>query len=205
MSRCSRIIRYAGLMLSVAVLLGVGLGCGRDVRLAGRKLRTVVVKAVNHYGVTLDERASAEQVAYVLLRAIRDDVRAVTPAEREAALDVQFDLAAANEIQARNRSSMARDEWVYNVVYRWVPTVSHYVGDFETEWDNARVRFVRRGPEPAKDPPSPNAECEVAMTVADPNGDPNAQVVIVVWLAQDKGFWRVLHLGFDPKRRSVGS
>jgi hypothetical protein len=47
-------------------------------------------------------------------------------------------------------------------------------------------------------------ECEVLMEVDDPSGDPNARVVMIVYLARDKGFWRVLHLGFDQTRRSIG-
>ena len=46
-------------------------------------------------------------------------------------------------------------------------------------------------------------ECELAIEVDDPSGDPNARVVMLVWLAQDKGLWRVMHFGFDPETRKV--
>jgi len=188
---------------------GLGLtlwgGCSRDVRLAGRKLRSVTVGTATHYGVTLDQNASPQQVTYVLLRAIRDDFLARSEPEREAALDKQFDICAANRIAARNRVPANRDELIYNVVYRWTPTVSHYAHDFETEWGKAQERFVLKGPRPLRGSNNGPMECEVLTEVDDPGGDPNARVVLAVYLVQDNGFWRVLHLGFDTRRRSIGN
>ena len=119
-------------------------GCSRDVRLTGRTIPSVTVRAVTHYGVTLDEPASPEQVAYVLLRAIRDDFLAGDEAAREAALAIQFDVCAARELAARNPTSAHRDEFIYSIVHHWTPTVSHYVHDFEPDWAKSQGRFVRR-------------------------------------------------------------
>ena len=203
MTRIQLLKSLASPVMACALVLHAG--CSRDVRLAQRKVRTVTVEAKTIYGVTLDESASPQQVTHVLLRAIREDFLATTAEEREAALDKQFDICAANVIQSRNRGSMARDEFVHNVVYRWTPTVSHYVNDFDTEWEKAKPRLVRVVKKPA-DLSGPNAStCEVAIEVADPDGDPNAGVIIVVWLAQDENLWRVVHLGFEPGRRSLGS
>ena len=189
--------------LSLVFGLCVLTGCNRDVRLAGHHLRDAKVGTVAHYGVTLDENATPQQVAYVLLRAVRDDFLARTPEDREKALDVQFDLCAANEIETRNRTAMSRTEYLYNVVYRWTPTVSHYVHDFETEWEEADKRFILHTPLSNANSTSKAKECSVLMGLNDPGGDPNARVVMVVWLVRDKGFWRVLHLGFDPTRRTL--
>lgn len=178
-------------------------GCNRDVRLDDQKVRSVTVRSVTLYGVTLGEQASPEQVAFAVLRAIREDFEATTAKEREAALDKQFDLCAANEIQAKNHGSLERDPFVHNVVFRWTPTVSHYVGDFETEWDKAEPRLIRRTAAPTKNAKTGAPEIEIAMEVVDPSGDANARVVMSIWMAKDKGFWRVLHLGFDPKIRSL--
>jgi hypothetical protein len=195
---------------AVCVVSAVGLvvfpACSRDVRLAGKEIPTVTVQPVTHYGITLDDDATPEQVAFVALQAIREDFLAEDEAARHEALDVQFSIAAANEIQARNRTSMSRDEFVYNVVYRWTPTVAYYVDDFPTDWESAEPRLHRRSvtmlsskaeAEDAED------RCEVAMEVADPGGNPDAEVVLLVWLAKDKGLWRVTHLGFDPRARSI--
>ncbi len=191
--------------LVLACVLVLHAGCSRDVRLAQRKVRTVKVEPKTIYGMTLDENASPQEVTFVLLRAIREDFQAKTDEERESALDKQFDICAADVIQAQNRGTMARDEFVHNVVYHWTPTVSHYVNDFDTDWDKAKPRLVRVVKKPA-DLAAPDAStCEVAIEVADPDGDPNARVIIVVWLARDEGLWRVIHLGFESSRRTLGS
>lgn len=199
-----RSIRAAvGLTATAAGVLAVWCGCNGDARLAGQKIRSATVRSVTHYGVTLDQQATPEQVAFVLLRAIRDDVAAKNKEDREAALDKQFDLCAANVLQKINRTSMPRDEFIHSVVYHWAPTVSHYVGDFATEWDKAAARLVRA--KPNTDSKAIPDETEVYMELADPSGDPKARVVMVIWMVQDGGFWRVTHLGFDPTKRSVGN
>jgi len=192
--------------LAASVVFGLvlsGSGCSRDVRLADKKVPTVTVRSVSHYGLTLDQNATPEQVAFAALRAIREDFLAKNEAEREAALAKQFDLCAAEVLAERNRTSLSRDEYIYSVVYRWTPTVSHYVGDFPADWESAEGRLVRRAVSRAKGEKESGEECEVAMQVADPAGDPKASVVLVVWLAKDGGFWRVLHLGFDPTTRTL--
>lgn len=184
---------------------GLWCACGRDARLAGQKLHTATVKTVSYYGVNLDPNATPEQVAFVALRAIREDALAADSAEREAALDKQFDVCAANVIAGKNPSSLPRDEYVHGVVYHWTPTVAHYARELETEWAKASPRLVRRGPTAPKDAKEGAAECDVLMQLADPSGDPNASVVLVVWMVQDAGYWRVAHLGFDPTRRTLGN
>jgi hypothetical protein len=179
-------------------------GCSRDVRLTDEKVRTVTVKAVSHYGEQLDKSASPEKVAYVALRAIREDFQAKSDADREAALDKQFDVCAADELQRVNKTGLSRDEWVYTIVHRWTPTVAHYVTDFPTSWEQAKSRLVNRKIESIVDHPDGGKRCEIAMEASDPSGDANARVVVLVWLALDNGFWRVTHLGFDPSHRSLG-
>ncbi len=193
-----------GSVICAAVL--VGAGCSRDVRLAGKNVPTVAVAAVSHYGLALDKDASPEQVAFVALRAIRDDFFAEDDDARQKALDVEFSVSAAGVMQSRNRTSLTRDEFVYSIVHRWTPTVSHYAGDFELDWESAQPRLHRREvTHLGKPPEDANAveECEVAMVVKSPNGNPNSSVVMLVWLAKDEGLWRVTHLGFDVSARSI--
>jgi len=178
-------------------------GCNRDVRLAGRKLRDVQVRTVAHYGVTLAPEASPKQVAFVLLRAIREDFEASSEAEREAALDVQFDVAAANELQKFNSLGLSRDEALFNFVYRWTPTVSHYAEQFPVEWQAAEARLLQVGPKSPAEAQGGAKECQVLIEVQDPGGDPNAGAVLVVWLVEDTGYWRVLRAGFAPKLRAL--
>lgn len=194
-------------LLRLWLTVGAGLvlipGCERSARLTGRKLRDVTVRTVTPYGVRLDQEASPEQVAYVLLRAIRDDFLAANEAEREAALDIQFDVAAVDEILAWNSMGLTREEALFMMVHNWTPTVSHYVHDFETDWDQARARLVTHRPRPATEGGGGKSECQVLMEVHDPGGDPNANAVLVVWLVEDQDYWRVLRVGFAPDRRSL--
>jgi hypothetical protein len=182
-------------VLAAALMVG-STACRRDVRLADKKLRNPTVKAVSAYGMTLDEQASPQQVAFATLQAIRDDFLAPDREAREKALDTQFELCAANKISERNITSLSREEWLYEVVSKWTPTVSHYVPDFPIDWEEAKERLVvRRPPESAGGVET----CDVAMEVDDVKAgrSPNARVVLVVWLVKDSGFWRVTHLGFD--------
>lgn len=177
------------------------LGCRQDAVLGNRSIKTVTVRSVTHYGVTLDQNAAPNEVAYVALRAIRDDFLAKTPAERDVALDTQFDLVAANVLGQRNRSPLTRDEWVNQVVYLWTPTISHYVRDIETDLDGLKSRLVVSKVRETNG----TKECNVFLEVADPSGDPNARVVLAVYMAQDSGHWRVLHFGFVQNRRSIST
>jgi hypothetical protein len=65
-------------------------------------------------------------------------------------------------------------------------------------------RLVRRHLKSSQGGDNDFEQCEVVMEVDDPSGDPNARVVMIIWLARDNGFWRVVHLGFDATARSVG-
>lgn len=203
LERTFKIARWA--LCCVVMTAGVlaTTGCRRDVRLAGRNIPDVKVQTVTHFGVTLDESASPEQVAYVALRAIADDFRAADADVRDAALAIQFDVCAAAVIGRRNHTSVDRKEHVYNIVYRWTPTVSHYVADFPTDWEAAKDRLQYRSFAPIKNGPDETEEAVVMMEVVDPSGDPRARVVLVVFMAKDGGYWRVIHLGFDPGRRTI--
>ena len=185
----------------VLCLIVPWLGCRQDAVLGNRPMKAVTVRSVTHYGVALDQNAAPNDVAYVALRAIRDDFLAKTPAERDVALDTQFDLVAANVLGQRNRSPLTRDEWVNQVVYLWTPTISHYVRDIETDLDGLKSRLVVSKVREANG----TKECNVFLEVADPSGDPNARVVLAVYMAQDSGHWRVLHFGFVQNRRSIST
>lgn len=175
-----------------------GFACNRDVRLAGKRVRQVQVKPTAHYGVELNKDATPEQVAFVALRAIREDFFASDSKAREAALDIQFDVAAADVIAARNRTSLSRDDYVHHVVTHWTPAVDHYAHDFELELATATARFKNRGV--TRSTAGDTQEVELAMEVSDPGNQATARVVMLVRLAQDAGLWRVLHVGFEPKR-----
>lgn len=184
-----------------AVALAAWCACGRDSRLADKKLRKIETAKVELYGMTLDQQSPPEQVAFAALQAVREDFYAKNKTEREAALDKQFALAAGKTIAGRDRTSLTAEEVTYHVVYHWTPTLSHYAANFPTTWDEAKSRLVVRKVGPGKN--SKISEAEVALQVADPSGDPKASVVLLTWLAQEEGYWRVLHFGFDSRKRTL--
>lgn len=175
-------------------------GCGRDVRLAGQKLREVTVRTVTHYGLTLDEQAEPEQVAYVLLRAMRDDALAKSPQDRETALDKQFDLAASGAITALTPAGFTAAETLHRVVSHWTPVVAHYAANFDFDWEAAKDRLVRLSISQAK---GETQECQVLMELDSPDGDANARAVLIVGLIQEKGYWRAYRVGFVPNQRAI--
>ncbi len=190
-------------LLLAGTLLALSTGCDRNARLADHQIRHPVAKTVTHYGKTLNEGATPAEVAYVLLRAIQDDFTAAKDEDRQKALDIQFDLCAGDSIDSKQHTSLTRDEFLYEVVYRWTPTVAHYVGDVETDWDKAKARLITASMRPASGAAVDAMEIDVFMKLADPSGDPNASVVLQIGLIQEKGFWRVMKIGFDSSRRET--
>jgi len=183
--------------LAAVVACGWPCGCSRDVRLDKRELREVSVRTVTHYGLTLDQAADPESVAFVALSAIREDFEAGgDKVKREAALDKQFDVCAAEHIASQNHSSRSRAEFLLSVVRLWTPTVAHYVGDFPKTMEEARSRLVLRKLKTAE---GSIEQADVLMEVDDlaTGRDPNARVVLAVYLLKDGGYWRVTHVGFD--------
>ena len=188
------------------MLVALPVGCGRDVRLIGKKLRDADVRAVSHYGQNLDKSGTPKQVAYVMLRAIREDCLAETAADREAALDIQFDAAAGDLLSAGNRTSRSREELQTKLISNWAPALCHYAHDLEPDWERAATRLRVRGPEAVKDDPSGQQRAQVFMEASDPSGEPNARVIVAVSLVTDGGFWRVARVGFASNRpRTAGA
>ncbi|MBU0719483.1 MAG: hypothetical protein KJ749_14655, partial [Planctomycetes bacterium] len=101
----ANVLVLLGVVVGNSVALAAGCESAGAGRLANRKVEKPEVRTVTHYGMTLDEDASPEEVAFVLLRAIRDDFYAADLASREAAIDMQLDVCAANEMAARTSST----------------------------------------------------------------------------------------------------
>ncbi len=200
---------YKPRILVVAVglyFLATGTSCSRDVRLAGHHIpKNVQVKTVTHYGQVLDESATPEQVAFVLLRAIKEDFEATTPQDRTDALNIQFDVCAPDAIISKLNNILTRDELLYHVVHHWTPTVGHYVGDIGTEFDQMESRLIRRGLRQVTGAAEGVKECKILVELADPSGDPNASVVLALAMIQEKNHWRVGRLAFAPTIRSLAA
>lgn len=203
----------AGILAGMAVAVAVsGAGCRKDTQLAGREIPHVTVRTVTDGDVVLDRSATAKQVAYAFLRAVRDDVRASSPKAREEALRRQLDLCAPDTIFARyedmhQRSGSGyvddRDERIYRVVDSWAPTLAHYVDSFDFAWSEAETALVVR--EARKPAEGIAGTGHVFLEVVDPGGDPNAEAVVQLTLVTESGYWRILNVGFVAGRRHLAA
>ena len=202
-------------VVCVSMALALVGGCSRDVRLAGKKIRSPKVRTVEHYGVLLDQQASPAEVAFVLLRAIRDDVTAASHEDRQAALDVQFDVCDPGTITRGAAPSSARDQAVYQIVTHWAPALSYYVDGFDLDLQEARANMKVTATAAAS---AEKAVCSVLLPVDDPAGDPVARVYVQVDLARTAdgsgsqpptsrkvGYWRVIRVGFKLGARPVAN
>jgi hypothetical protein len=190
------------------VLLGlIGLaGCGEDARLAEHDVPSITVQTVSDQGVELGPGADPEEVVFVLLRAIRDDVMAGSDREaRRQALLRQLAVCDPDYIYQLYTSTMGpravhgRDEWVYKKVNLWAPTLAHYVDSFDLDVEKAKKRMVSR-PTSEREP-WPGETVRVDLAAKDPDELPGADVVVRVRLHKhESGHWRVFHVGFGKTR-----
>lgn len=181
-------------------------GCGRDARLVGKNLPTdLTIRPVTHYGLTLDDQATPQQVGFVLLRAMKEDYDSKDPEARKAAMNILYDITAMDDILALNPSGLDPADSIYTVVKNWTPTVSHYAAQLPTEWESAKDRLTATKPQPTKTGRAGVMECQVLFQLDDPQGDPNGRAVFFGALVQDKGLWRVRSVGFVPNRRILAT
>ena len=181
-------------------------GCGRDARLVGKNLPTdLTIRPVTHYGLTLDDKATPQQVGFVLLRAMKEDYNAKDPEARKAAMNILYDITAMDDILALHPTGLNPADSIYTVVKNWTPTVSHYAAQLPTEWESAKDRLTATKPQPTKTGRAGVMECQVLFQLDDPQGDPNGRAVFFGSLVQDKGLWRVRTVGFVPNRRILAT
>lgn len=178
--------------------------------MAGKALQDVRVRAVEHGGVRLDEQATPQQVATVLLSAMLDDIRATDAAEREQAAEVQLDVCAASTIAALRPAVYSRPEWLFRTVSSWAPMISKYQDSLETALGEAgsRLEVVHRSGA-TKDG---DEVCDVRLELQDPD-DARAGVVLRIRLIhvapEESGstggvkYWRVFNLFFEAGVRSL--
>ncbi len=192
--------------VAAALLLVAVWGCGEDARLADQELPHVEVRTVHDQGLELGPDAAPQDVVFVLLRAIRDDIKAGGDLKaRRAALERQFDVSAPDFMHDLyreaygSRAVASRDEWVFKKVNLWAPTLGYYVDafDFDVETARALMSVGKTGQHNRW----PGESVSVDVPVPDPSGQPGAGVVIRVWLHQtDGGYWRVVQVGFTRER-----
>jgi hypothetical protein len=193
-------------LIAVIVLGMVLTGCRRDARLADHALRDPDLGPVTAYGKTLDPTARPQEVVYVLLRAIADDYAAGDDrAAREAALDTQFAISAADWIKQRmggdRLTEQEQREQLYRVVQHWAPTLGFYRHDFTDEYHDLVQRMHVNYPLQAS---AKTEECTVYVNCTHPDPEsagPRSGAVAIIRLIRVDGYWRVGWVGFDDAVR----
>jgi hypothetical protein len=93
-------------------------------------------------------------------------------------------------------------ESVYKTVRTWAPTLGHYVKSFDFPVEEISTRMQAKS-----DSLTINRvaipERRVLLEAQDPDGDPNAAVVVAVRLVQEEGRWRVWWVGFEHSIRHL--
>ncbi len=168
--------RTAMLCMCVALLAG----CEAE------REQDVVGGPISAHGLTLGRDATPEQVAYVLLMAIRDDVLAVRndPDVRETeGFKLQRRLAgpAAPPEVLKKRTEAVR---------RWAPTLAYYVDGFELDPIRAMESMYREG-----QPGGPKATVLYDMICPTDSG---ARATAKIDLIKENNYWRVLRIGYSP-------
>ncbi|HEY3242161.1 MAG TPA: hypothetical protein VGM03_02325 [Phycisphaerae bacterium] len=197
--------------MSAAIVIGLllGAGCRRDVRLTGQRIRHATVRTVTDQGLELGplpadaDAARVEEevkkVAYVLLRAIHDDVRADGDRiAREAALDREFAVIAPDRVYQYHLNPYdSRDEAIHKIVRLWAPTLAYYVASFDFDWPTAREQMqvaISTGSSGAH-----VADRTVFIPLRDPQS-PAAYIRARIDLTHENEYWRVWFVGFDPRQ-----
>ncbi|MCK4658334.1 MAG: hypothetical protein KAV82_02330 [Phycisphaerae bacterium] len=180
--------------------------------MAGAKLRDPVVVDVTIEGLTLGRNASPEEVAFALLKAIKEDMDAGGDQQaREKALDKQFKLAAPSAIHRQHVRAVGAEhaspkKSLYKTVKIWTPTLGHYANNFNFTLAEAKQRMQRDTQKNvARMQICKSGEAHVLLEVQDPSGDPNASVIIRIRLVQEEGRWRVWWVGYDWPQRHLAT
>lgn len=169
-------------------------------------------EVVNAYGMTLDETASPEQVVYVLLRSLADDVHAAQQfhrAEQIEALHRTFTLAAHSEIERRLLAVLRtvkkditlgdeRDKKLYDIVDKWAPIVAHYVDSFDTDASAASAKMKRSD---SADGKRVHVYYPVAHLAKAPEPEQVLDIELVQEPAGDVAYWRVARIDYVTKTR----
>ncbi len=187
----------------LAIVLGCGLGCREDARLAGKAVPHVEVRTVEDQNITLGPEASPKQVAFVLLRAIRDDILAGADLEaREKALDRQLAVCDPDYIYDLylrfygDRATTRRDEWVYRKVHVWAPTLAYYVDGFDFDLPTAEALMVE-GSDPSEKWTGQTTHVDLPAANAQDVGAADVMVRVRLHRAgEEQGHWRVFSIGF---------
>jgi hypothetical protein len=174
------------------------------------------LKPVEAYGLTLDESATPQQVAFAFLRSVADDVEAAQARPRRTddqkkATHLTHALAAYPIIERRLLDALgqspsqgqaatlgeAREHELFQITRLWAPIVSHYVRSFDRE---PRAAMDRMWTLIAPDRRSASVFYDVEHDPAQPDPAQRQTATVEIELAKvgsvGRMFWRVARVGY---------
>ena len=201
---CCRRIAVLSPGLACLMVLSVP-GCD-DPSLAGKDIPSVEVRTVESHGRVLDQQASPEEVVFVLLQAVREDVQAARNLDKEAmkeALKLEASLAACEWMYANYKRTLQRmtlpvevssDVAVFKLVRMWAPLLAHYAEFFDRDYESAVEHMVAyRGPD--------QNDAVVLYDVPPTAGESPATVKLE--LRRERDYWRIRRISFSRTRAAA--
>ncbi|MCH8963553.1 MAG: hypothetical protein IIB58_01220 [Planctomycetes bacterium] len=195
----------------IVVATGAVLACGCTDR-RGQQVRDYVPASndvVTSHGMTLDENATPEQVVWVLLSAIREDVRTkVNSPDWKDLMKLQCRLANVELLRSRadaaGRSQyLDSDSLFFSIVRGWAPALNCYTESFDDEFEAAKARMTSK---PINDPRLPEKYHPIQVVnyvlpavESDGSACLNGGVNIQFALSKTQnGYWRVYAVSPGP-------
>jgi hypothetical protein len=184
------------LALAAALLTG---GC-KDPSIVRKAVFPVDLKPVEAFGRVLDQKAPPQDVVYVLLQAIREDVAASRARDEGAelkAMKLETSLAAPESILTAYKRLLERSAVpiqitaeiaVHKLVRMWAPMLAHYQAAFDTDYDAAVAHMAVRH-EPGSN------DAVVLYDVPSATGEPPA--TIKAEMHREDDFWRIRRVSFS--------
>ncbi len=158
------------------------------------------------YRITLDEKATPQQVAWVFLKTLSNDIHAGNNRDRRTELLKQecalTNIEAYREKIQGAHSTTDFNEWLFQQIYHWAPGVSYYVDYFDPDFESAAARMtVQFGRAVAADTRKSLKTAYVDYVIpSEANGGPaglSMGATIRITLAQtSQGLWRVMELTY---------
>ena len=192
--------RYTAPSLQLALVAALLTGGCKDPSIVGKAVFPVDLKPVEAFGRVLDEQAPPQDVVFVLLQAIRQDVAASRARDRKAelkAMEIETSLAAPESMLTAYRRVLERgalpveitaEMAVHKLVRMWAPMLAHYQKAFDTDYDAAVANMaVHRQPN--------SIDAVVLYDVPSVTGDPPA--TIKAEMRREKELWRIRRLSFS--------
>ncbi len=169
---------------------------------------------VTSHGMTLDENATPEQVVWVLLSAIREDVRTkVNSPEWKDLMKLQCRLANVELLRSRAGTAgrgryLDSDVLFFRIVRGWAPALNYYAEYFDDEFEAARARMTS---EPISDPRLPEKYHPIqavnyVLPAAEFDGPVRRSRGVNIQFALSKtqnGYWRVYAVSLGPPPAST--